>query len=181
MKFNICVACGKRLGCLQEGISERENCPDFQPLSSEAVSKKLSTEEQLAATEFMESLMVGSCPECGSKEVTDCRHEPAIDDICVGACLACGIHWCLECGYVFKKEERKRCPHWEFCGVCSAENGYLTLDEFMEKVCPTCEHYDEGCRLEDPSKCDKESQLRCPYEAAPSECPKFGKYLKEPG
>ena len=170
MKFNWCVTCEKRTECLREGIFERESCEDYEPSY---------VEEQLAQQRFVESLLVQCCPECGSEEVIDCDHEPGIDDRCVGACLACGTHWCLECLYVFKKDREKSCPHWGFCDACKGEHGYMEDFEFMKKVCPKCEHYDKGCRLEDPSKCDKEDQLLCPYRAAPSECPKLSKYLEE--
>ena len=171
VKINLCETCKKQPECFQKGISERGSCEDCEPLS---------VEEQLEKDEFIEATMVGLCPKCGSENTVDCEYEPSIEDITIGACLDCGAHWCSECGYVLKGKG-KSCPHWGFCGNCSAENGYLTLDEFIEKICPTCEYFDEGCQLEDPSECKKGVQFLCPYEEDVSNCPQLRKYLKQVG
>jgi len=153
-----------------KGIFEREDCEDYEPLSPE---------ELLEKEEFVDAIMVGPCPECGSENTINCENEPSIQDITVAACLDCKAHWCTECGYVFKEKE-KACPHWGFCRSCSKEKGYLDLDEFMEKICPACEHSKEGfCQLEDPSECEKETYLLCPYKEDISNCPELRKFLKE--
>lgn len=88
MKINLYETCKKQPECFQKGISERGSCEDCEPLS---------VEEQLRKDEFVEATMVGPCPKCGSENTVDCGCEPSIEDITVGACLNCGIHWCPEC------------------------------------------------------------------------------------
>jgi len=169
MEINLCETCRKEPECFAKGIFERERCEQYEPLS---------VEEQLERDESVNAIMVGPCPKCGGENTVDCENEPSIDDITVGACLDCKVHWCLECGYVLKDREEK-CPHWGFCADCSAKNSYLSESEFMDKVCPTCEHYKNGCQLEDPSQCDKETQFLCPHEEDISNCPKLRRHLKQ--
>jgi len=118
--------------------------------------------------------MIKACPECGSENYHDCENNPLLEDHTIGHCLDCGIYFCLECGYVFQAvEEGIECPHWEICADCSEEHGYLDQLEFTETICSTCEHYSNGCQLEEPLQCDEQSQLLCPYESAVSICPKI--------
>jgi hypothetical protein len=60
--------------------------------------------------EFISKLMIGECPKCRSSSTVD-GDAPPVNDITVGICLACGCHWCLECGNVFPKGETS-CSCW---------------------------------------------------------------------
>lgn len=151
----LCGTCRKELECFQKGICELETCNQYEPLPPDELLER------------------DSCPECGSKNIHDCKNSPLLEDDTIGQCLDCGIYWCLECGYVFESvEEGMECPHWEICADCSDEHGYLDWVEFMETICPTCEYYDDSCQLEDTLQCDKQWQLLCPYEGDVSKCPR---------
>ena len=169
----LCRTCLKMPECLQRGIFDQETCDQYQPLS---------LDELVEHDAFSDSVMVGTCPKCGNENT--CEDDNPLDilitDPTVGHCRDCGVYWCLECGFVFRLVERgTKCPHWWICAKCSGEMGYMNEVEFIEEICPTCEHYDHGCRLEDPSECDKESQYTCPYEGNVSECPKIEGFLQE--
>lgn len=171
MRISLCESCRRRPECLKEETLKDDKCKDYEPLSIEA---------QLEREEFVNAMCVGGCPKCGSENATDCENEPSIEDNTVGACLECRTHWCLECGYVFK-EGAMTCPHWGFCDACHAKEGYLTSDEFVDKVCPTCAHFDEGCQMDEPSECKKGDDFMCPYRMDISDCPKLGRHLEELG
>lgn len=130
--------------CFQKGVFEREKCSEFQPMSLRDVIER---------GRFVSSILVGPCVECGSELTTDCEEDRAIDDITIGHCLECGTYWCVECGS--KVEVGEPCLHWEVCNECSRKHGYLTLEEIMERICPRCEHWDNGCNLDDPSGCER--------------------------
>lgn len=142
---------------------------------------------------FLYQIMVGDCPRCGSSNTHDCQAPNFVpspfgspeqivkmgsecwvarelDDLTLGHCDDCGYLWCLECGSPVSIDE-KVCGHWEVCGECSEENGYLTLDEIIEKVCTECEYWDDGCQLDGPLGCETILEYECPYEIAISECP----------
>lgn len=169
---NLCETCRKKLECFQEGIFERKACDRYD---------SLSLDELIERDEFVQAVMVGACPKCGSENTTDCDNPlELVKDPTIAYCLDCGTYWCLECGYVFKAAEKgMRCPHWGICAECSGEHGYLGRDAFIERICPECEHYDNGCQLEDPSKCDKEREYLCPYEDNISVCPRILQFLQE--
>jgi hypothetical protein len=63
------------------------------------------------AEDFVNRIMVGECPKCGSPETSDCENDPEINDPCVGRCFQCGQLWCLDCGQRFKqgKTTCRRC------------------------------------------------------------------------
>lgn len=71
--------------------------------------------ESASGEEFINRVMVGDCPKCGSSETADCDNDPDIDDPCVGRCLECGQLWCLDCGEFFKDEQATKhdCPFWK--------------------------------------------------------------------
>jgi hypothetical protein len=66
---------------------------------------------------FISAIMVGSCPECGSRNTHDCTYddeEPhrefgecsfikAIDDPLIGHCEECGAVFCIECSQIIGK------------------------------------------------------------------------------
>jgi len=168
---NLCETCRKQLDCFQKGIFERETCRQYDALP---------IGELLERDRFVQAVMVGGCPECGSENTYDCENNPLLEDNTIGHCLECETYWCLECGYVFEKVEKgMQCPHWEICAHCSDEHGYLDDLEFMETICQKCEHYGNGCQLEDPADCDKQRQFLCPYEGDVSECPRIEEFLEE--
>ena len=157
--------------------------------------RKYLTKEELERKYFISQILVGECPACGSDNTHDCSKseyvpsDPRIkkgimsvgsdcpvaqklDDLSIGHCDDCNHIWCLECGSRLSIDE-PLCEHWAVCGICWHERGYLTLDEIMEKVCAKCEYWKDGCRLENPSECEKTKPYECPYEADISECPKI--------
>ena len=62
--------------------------------------------ETTTAEQFVNRLMVGDCPNCGSPETGDCENNPDVGNICIGRCFHCGQLWCLNCGRVLSKGER---------------------------------------------------------------------------
>jgi hypothetical protein len=166
-KNNLCETCWKEPECfLKKGIFERQTCSEYEPMP---------LDDLLERDEFVRDIMVGACPNCGSENVCDCESYPLLelDDSTVGHCLDCETYWCLECGYVFERIEKGiECPHWAICAECSQEHGYLDVIEFTDRVCSTCERYDD-CPLENLSECEKQSQYMCPYEPNISECPRL--------
>ena len=66
--------------------------------------------ESETGEDFVRSIMVGDCPNCGSTSTRDCENDPDIDDICVSKCLDCGALWCPECGEQFAKGQTQ-CRH----------------------------------------------------------------------
>ena len=168
---NLCESCRKDLECFQMGIFERGTCNDYDPMS---------LEELLERDEFIRAIMVGTCPICGGEEAYDCENNAMLEDCTIGHCLECETHWCLECGYIFTYLEKgMKCPHWDLCEDCADKRGYLDPIEFMETMCPTCEHYDDGCLLEELSECDKARLYRCPNESDVSECPQIQELLPD--
>lgn len=170
---NLCETCRKLPQCFLRGISEQETCNDYTPLSLDELAQR---------DEFVEAVTVGRCPQCESASTYDCDSplELIIKDSTVGYCLDCETYWCLECGYIFGAVRKwMECPHWQICAECSEENAYLDMDKFIEKVCPTCEHYAAGCQLEDPSQCEKQDEFMCPYCSDVSECPRIQAVFKE--
>ena len=136
--------------------------------------------ELLERDRFVRSVMVGTCPECGSENTYDCENNPLLEDNTIGHCLECETYWCLECGYIFEAVEKEAtCPHWDICDQCSKEHGYLDLGTFIEKICPKCELYDNGCGLEEPLECEKQWRYRCPYDSDVSGCPRIEEFFEE--
>jgi len=163
---NLCNTCWYMTACFEKGITSRETCDDYTPLSLELLHEQ---------DEFIDQIKTGACPKCGSNNTYDCDNplELIVEDNTIGYCLDCSAYWCLECGYVFKEiRKHMQCPHWRLCAECSDEHGYLDGGQFIEEICPSCEHYDDGCMLEDPLKCEKQSTFLCPYADNVSACPK---------
>ena len=168
---NLCETCWKELECFQKGIFERETCDQYDPLP---------LDELLERDEFVRAIMLGACPRCGSENTYGCENNPLLEDDTIGHCLDCDTYWCLECGYVFESVEKGvECPHWDICEQCADERGYLDQVEFMERICPTCEYYDDGCQLEDPLECEKQWQFLCPYDGNVSHCLRIEEFWRE--
>jgi len=64
------------------------------------------------AEEFVNRIMVGECPQCGSEDTGHCEDDPEINEIVVGRCLDCGQLWCTICDRLLKKD-RPVCECWE--------------------------------------------------------------------
>jgi hypothetical protein len=54
------------------------------------------------------------------------------------------------------------------------EKGYSNLGELIDNTCPVCNHYNDGCQLEDSSQCE----FMCPYDRNIAECPKIEEFLE---
>lgn len=177
MEKDLCDSCQKLAQCAAKGIVSREHCNEYEPLP---------LEEELARDEFIKMIMIGPCPKCGSENTGDCENTPPINDNTIGHCTDCETYWCTLCDYVFKTsqkgdylKDKLTCPHEQFCRACAAQKGYLDFDEFLGKICPTCEHYsNKGCQLDPDTECMRQYGKRCPYEIDLSDCPALVKYLK---
>ena len=55
--------------------------------------------------DFVNRVMIGDCPECGSSKTGDCEHDPDIEDVTVGRCYDCGRLWCTICGGPYDPKE----------------------------------------------------------------------------
>ncbi|HXT58035.1 MAG TPA: hypothetical protein VN699_05340 [Pirellulales bacterium] len=75
--------------------------------------------ESATGEEFVNRIMVGDCPQCGSSNTGDSENDPEIEDPCVGRCFDCGLLWCLDCGELFKDAQfaEHGCPAWEEMGL----------------------------------------------------------------
>lgn len=166
---NLCVTCRKQFDCNPKGIFGRETCDEYEPRQ---------LEDWLEWDKAVRADMVGACPICFSEKNTyDCENNPLLEDISVGHCLDCETYWCLDCGYIFEVVEKGiTCPHWDICNRCPKEPGGPDVDVVIEKDCPTCKFYYNGCRLENPADCE---YGRCPYDEDFSECPKIEEFLQE--
>lgn len=168
---DLCETCRKQFDCVEKGIFERKTCDEYEPRQ---------LEDWLEHDKVVREFMVGACPRCSGENTYDCENNPLLENITVGHCLDCETYWCLECSYIFKVVEKEAtCPHWDICNRCPKELCCLDLGTVIEKECPTCKFYDNGCRLENPRECEHRWAYRCPYESDFSECPKIEKFLQE--
>ena len=167
MDYSLCDKCRKFAECFLEGVGERDNCEYFDPLSFDEIVER---------ERFISAVMVGSCQACGSDNTVDCDGDPSIDDPTVGHCLDCNTYWCIECGKILK--EPFKCGHWDVCEACSKEKGYMSPDEFYDKVCPKCEHWKGECTLGFIDECEQMYMYRCPYEFDVSECPRIRRWKR---
>jgi hypothetical protein len=72
-------------------------------------------EKSATGDEFVNRIMIGDCPQCGSSNTDNCENDPDVEDICLGRCLACGQLWCPDCGDLLNKDQAKNhdCPAWD--------------------------------------------------------------------
>lgn len=72
-------------------------------------------EQSANGEDFVNRIMVGDCPKCGSSKTGDCENDPDIDDVCVARCFACAQLWCPDCGEFFKDDQSTGhdCPAWD--------------------------------------------------------------------
>jgi hypothetical protein len=89
-----------------------------------------AAEESSAVTDeqFIAEIMIGECPQCGSKNTKDCEEIDGIEDFTVGLCMNCGFLWCSECGRPLVHSIL--CNHWAICDTCDEtdELGMCDLD-----------------------------------------------------
>jgi hypothetical protein len=64
------------------------------------------------AEEFVNRIMVGECPKCGSEDTGCCEDDPEINEILVGRCYECGQLWCTECERLLEKDSFQ-CECWD--------------------------------------------------------------------
>jgi hypothetical protein len=55
------------------------------------------------ADEFVNAVLIGDCPACGSSSTNGCQDDPEIADPSVGRCLDCGQLWCPFCERLLTK------------------------------------------------------------------------------
>lgn len=58
--------------------------------------------------EFVNRIMVGDCPKCGSSNTGDCGEDPEINDPSIGRCFDCGQLWCVDCGELLATDQAAR-------------------------------------------------------------------------
>jgi hypothetical protein len=66
--------------------------------------------------DFVNQIMVGPCPKCGSSSTGDCENDPEIEDPCIGRCAECGQLWCCDCEDLFAAVVDAAihdCPVWQ--------------------------------------------------------------------
>ena len=72
--------------------------------------------------EFVNQIMVGECPKCGSDKTGDCEHDPEVDDLTIGRCFECGHLWCSICDTPFTAGQAS-------CPGCDKLEGEMRLME----------------------------------------------------
>ena len=104
-----------------EAKVQPEPSPDAMQEIRESISQLPPEERELlnnvfhgsdTAEEFVNRMMIGDCPKCGSTETGDCDNDPEINDIMVARCYACGQFWCAECGEPLG-QSRLACECWD--------------------------------------------------------------------
>jgi DNA-directed RNA polymerase subunit N (RpoN/RPB10) len=85
----------------------------FEQMPAEVLDGfRAAFEQSDTAEEFVNRIMIGECPKCGSDETGSCENDPEIEDILVARCFQCGQLWCAECGR-FLPRESPSCDCWE--------------------------------------------------------------------
>jgi hypothetical protein len=143
-------------------------------VDSKEKPKDLSTSEVLQADNFVNNLLIGPCPKCGSGNVHDCEAQSPtmeksvmfamyrqygsncpvakkLNDPGVGHCDDCGFLWCLGCGSKLTEDE-PNCGHWLLCDP---------------------ENCDENKELIDYEDNVIEGAYSCPYDGSWQDCPKI--------
>lgn len=68
-------------------------------------------ETSRSGEEFVNRIMVGKYPKCGSEKTGDCENDPDIEDITMGRCFECGYVWCTIC-------DTPHTPAQDGCQMC---------------------------------------------------------------
>ncbi len=134
----LCWSCGKKIPDTAKRCQYCEAAAEPEPSEEEIravegllgeMSPDVMSELQAAFSEsesgedFVNRIMVGQCPGCGSANTSDCGDDPEIDDVDIGRCVDCGQMWCLLCGHPMQKGELECVP----CSMqCDPED--LTAD-----------------------------------------------------
>ena len=125
-----CWSCGKKISDKAEFCPQCEAPVEEEPtLEEKAIVGDMlagmdpeslrqlreAFEKSGTGEEFVNRIMVGDCPKCGSSKTADCDNDPEIDDPCVGRCFECGQVWCLDCELLFTAGQpiEHDCPFWE--------------------------------------------------------------------
>jgi len=75
----------------------------LEQMSPEALAElHQAIQECDTAEEFVDRIMVGDCPTCGSSKTSHCENDPEINELLVGRCYACGQLFCTECEKLLK-------------------------------------------------------------------------------
>ncbi len=88
----------------------REFLDEMDPALMSELRKVFETSE--TGEEFVNRIMIGECPKCGSNETGNCEHDPDVEDVNMGRCFACGHIWCTGCDSPYV-------PGQETCKVCA--------------------------------------------------------------
>ena len=75
------------------------------------VALKAKLEQSETGEEFVNAIMVGECPKCGSTETGSCADDPEIGDV-VDRCFECGQLWCTECRNLIDRDF-VHCECWD--------------------------------------------------------------------
>ena len=125
----ICWSCQKEIPAFAEfcpyceaevkeepSAAERDAVQSLLATMSPEMLNELSDAVEKSATceEFVNRVMIGDCPKCGSSNTDDCESDPDVADICLGRCLECGQLWCPDCGELLSIDQAKDhdCPAW---------------------------------------------------------------------
>ncbi|MDD4889348.1 MAG: hypothetical protein PHU85_05410 [Phycisphaerae bacterium] len=81
--------------------------PELEQMAAELLGKmdpaaRAELEKLMAnsssAEDFVNQVMIGDCPKCGSADTEDCGNDPELEGIGVARCRSCGWLWCAMCG-----------------------------------------------------------------------------------
>jgi len=131
----LCWSCQKQIPDAAEFCPHCEAQVEDEPTADEkaAVQQILSSmnpemlcelrnviERSATGDEFVNQIMIGDCPKCGSSQTGDCDKDPEIEDPTVARCFACGQMWCPDCGELFSGKPDHDCPVWDELGLDEA-------------------------------------------------------------
>jgi hypothetical protein len=107
-----CWSCGKKIpdtakNCrFCEALAEPEPTEEEQQVVQELLDHmpddameelQSALQESETGEEFVNRIMIGPCPKCGSDETGDCEKDPEIGELLVARCYRCRQLWCTEC------------------------------------------------------------------------------------
>jgi hypothetical protein len=93
--------------------------------------------------DFIRQILVGNCPICGIDNTDDCENNTFADN-CVGICNSCKALWCLECGFIFKKDQTE-CGHWEICEQCNMPDHEEGMCSILDEECDKIKKWKKSC------------------------------------
>jgi len=108
----------------------REFLETIDPQVRSEIFKVFESSE--SGEEFVNRIMVGDCPKCGSNKTGDCEHDPDIEDITMGRCFDCGHVWCTVCDAPYTQGQ----DSCEVCGELDDDVDGWLYDELDEDVQP---------------------------------------------